>query len=221
MKFDLTNWMKLNTIVVVLFIFILPKMVVAASARQLVNEGNRLLSTNNPEKMNEAVEKYLEAREKRKNRYEIPFNIGTAYSDLKRNEEAINWLLEATKSKDPKIKADAFYQLGNIFLKQKQYEDAIKNYTQSLRYDPGDSATRKNLELAFWLNKLPPPDSTQHTQKENDQQQDQNQQNQEKQQPKDDQMLQKAQQKEAEVQKRLLKKRNEGDAAFPTSGKDW
>lgn len=216
------NFINIFVILSVWFLLVDTSNIFAASARKLVNEGNKLVASQNTEKMSEALEKYLEAREKRKNRFEIPFNIGTTYGELNRIEEASSWLLEASKSKDYRIKSDAFYQLGNLYFKQQQYDKAIQSYMQALKYSPGDSAARKNLELAYWLSKVPPPDSTQQNQNENKNESKEKSQNSESEQPnQNDQMLQRSQMREAETQKKLLKKRNEGNPAYPASGKDW
>lgn len=205
-----------------IIVMLIPISVFSSTGRELVNEGNKLFLTKDPKKQSEALEKYLEAREKRSERMEIPFNIGTSYSNLNRFEEAQNWLIEASKSPNSQIKADAHYQLGNLLFKQKQYDKAIQQYAQSLKHAPGDTSTRKNLELAYWLSRQPPPDSTQNEQqKQSESDENQEQQEDKKQQDQQDKMLEKAQQKEAETQKKLLKKRNEGERAYPASGKDW
>ena len=192
----------------------------AASGRSLVNQGNRLFNSPDSAKRAEALEKYLEAREKRRERFEIPFNIGSTYLSFQRNGEAATWLEEAARSNDRRLRADAHFQQGNLHFVGKQWDKAIKQYTEALRNNPADSGARRNLELALWQKRLPPPDSSQQNQNEQKQQEpppDSTQQPQ----PQKDKLLEQARNREADTQRQLLKRRNQGEAVPIGSGRDW
>jgi len=197
----------------------------SASSRVLVNEANKLMYSPDSAKRADALEKYLQARDKRKDRFEIPFDIGTAYENLGRNNEAMSWLEEAARSTDKKVKSDAYYQMGNVLFRDKKYDDAIKSYTEALRAAPSDSNARKNLELALYMKRVQPPDS--NKQDKDNQDQKNKQQNpdstkqQQQQKPKHDKMLDQARERETDLQKQLMKKRNQGEPGNPSSGKDW
>ncbi len=195
----------------------------AASGRTLVNQGNKLLKYPDSTKKAEALEKFLEARDKRKTRFEIPFNIASTYEELGRTGEAQSWFEEAARSPNKKVKSDAYYQMGNMMFRQKKYDDAIKCYTESLRSVPSDTNTRKNLELAMLMKQVQQPDSSKQDQKnQQDQKKQQNPDSTKQQQPKQhDKMLDQARNREADLQKKLMQKRNQGDQGGASSGKDW
>ncbi|MDK9700912.1 MAG: tetratricopeptide repeat protein [bacterium] len=110
----------------------------AASGRKLVKDANKLYQSDDSAKVAEALEKYMQARESRKDRFEIPFNIGKTYSKLGHETEAQTWLEEAARSTDKKVKADANYQLGNNQFRKKKWDEAIRYYTDALRSNPSD-----------------------------------------------------------------------------------
>lgn len=64
-------------------------------------------------------------------------------------EQAIEQLENAKKSKDPKVRARAHYNVGNLHMKVDQLGDAIAEYKDALRNDPTLEAARSNLELAL------------------------------------------------------------------------
>ena len=45
--------------------------------------------------------------------------------------------------------AQSYYNIGNAFLKQKQYKEAIKSYKNALKIDPFNDQTRYNLSQAL------------------------------------------------------------------------
>lgn len=52
---------------------------------------------------------------------------------------------EATKTNE---KADALHNLGDAFLKQRKYKEAVQAYEQSLRLRPADEGSKQNLQMA-------------------------------------------------------------------------
>lgn len=53
---------------------------------------------------------------------------------------------EVAESKEEKHKI--FHNLGNSFMEQKKYKEAVEAYKNSLRNNPTDEETRYNLALA-------------------------------------------------------------------------
>ena len=80
--------------------------------------------------------------------------------------------VEAAKSKEQKHKA--FHNLGNIFMKEKKYSEAVEAYKNALRNNPSDEETRYNYALAkeYLKNNPEPPKSDKKDDKEKDKNQD-------------------------------------------------
>ena len=76
------------------------------------------------------------------------FNRGVALSGADSVEAASDAYLRAAAAADPKIAADAFYNLGNLHFDGQQFEPAIDSYLKSLDRNPDDEEARRNLELA-------------------------------------------------------------------------
>lgn len=108
------------------------------------------------------------------------YNLGTAYYDKNKNEEARLRFQQAAKTaKTKEEKHRAFHNLGNTFMNAKKYQEAVESYKNALRNNPKDNETRYNLALAKeLLEKNPPPPDDQNEDDDNqdqDQDQDQNQ----------------------------------------------
>lgn len=114
------------------------------------------------------------------------YNLGTAYYDKEKNEEAMSRFKQAAEvatSKPEKHKA--FHNLGNTFMNAKNYQGAVEAYKNALRNNPTDDETRYNLALAKeMLEKNPPQGGGGDDDKQEDQENQDQQQNQEN---KDDQ----------------------------------
>lgn len=75
------------------------------------------------------------------------YDLGTsriAAGDAKQGASALENAL-----KDPAIKPDALFNRGNARLSEKEYDQAISDYKESLRLRPGDDGAKRNLEIAL------------------------------------------------------------------------
>lgn len=126
------------------------------------------------EKFSEAEADYRKAISLDKKNNTARYNLGTAYYDKNRNNEAMFRFKQAAKTaKTKEEKHRAFHNLGNTFMNAKQYQEAVEAYKNALRNNPTDDETRYNLALAKdLLEKNPPPPDEQN---EDDENQDQNQ----------------------------------------------
>ncbi|MDX2018629.1 MAG: tetratricopeptide repeat protein [Deltaproteobacteria bacterium] len=77
------------------------------------------------------------------------FNRGTALSAMGKADEAAQAFLEATKSKDNSLRARAFYNLGNTFIKGEKFSEAVEAFKRSLVLEPRNNDAKWNLELAL------------------------------------------------------------------------
>lgn len=78
-------------------------------------------------------------------------NLGIAYSNLGRDEQALNYLNQAIKLR-PQLaddQANAWNHIGLIQVRGKQYKDAIKSYKRALAIAPGYDKAQFNLALVY------------------------------------------------------------------------
>jgi tetratricopeptide (TPR) repeat protein len=77
------------------------------------------------------------------------FDRGAALYALSRFDEAGQEFLRATQAPDPKLKADAFLNLGNAFFKKEKFKEAVEAYKRTLALRAGDQSAKWNLEVAL------------------------------------------------------------------------
>lgn len=109
-------------------------------------EGNKDLSENN---FVEAEVDYRKAISKSGENVAAPFNLGNAYYNNETFSEAFGRFKEAGETATSKVdKHKAFHNMGNVFMKRKEYEKAVEAYKEALRNNPSDEETRYNFALA-------------------------------------------------------------------------
>lgn len=125
---------------------------------------------------NKAEEDYRKALELKKNQT-TTYNLGNAIMEQNRPDEAINYYEEAAKKSEiNNLNAKSLYNLGNAYYQKKDFEKSVNAFKQSLKLEPADMDTKKNLTLA-----------TRQLIKQQQQQQQQQQNQDKKQDQKDDQ----------------------------------
>lgn len=126
--------------------------------RRMVTQGNELFREGH---FLEAGEKYREALKIEPSSKEALYNLGLTYirragaaqSDslrtqlVKAGAEAMQGVAQSAKEK-PALAADAMFNLGNIAFNSEDYAGAIQMYKSSLRINPEDEKTRRNLRIA-------------------------------------------------------------------------
>jgi len=118
----------------------------AQSARTLIRKGNKLYEQ---KKFSEAEVQYRKAQAKNPKYKKSTFNLGDAVYQEKNYKGAENFFKNLVQhTKTPGYKANAWYNLGNTFMQQKQYEKSIGSYIQSLKQQPADMNAKYNLEYA-------------------------------------------------------------------------
>ncbi len=115
-------------------------------AREEVRKGNKLY---NQLKFKDAEVAYKKALDDNPNYPKASYNLGNALYQQNRTKEAVSQyeLVEKT-FKDKMGKAEAFHNMGNSFMKAKQYAKAVEAYKNALRNNSKDDETRYNLALA-------------------------------------------------------------------------
>ncbi len=142
-----------------------------AQDRPLIKKGNQKYEE---QKYQEAVEFYKKALETNPNSVTGMFNLANAYYRQKQTDAA-RQLMDATakKAKDSLQRAAAQYNLGNTFMDERKWEEAIEAYKHTLRNNPTDQEARYNLSYAKAMLKKDQQDGKDNKQQDKkDQQQD-------------------------------------------------
>ena len=87
------------------------------------------------------------------------YNLGnTIYKFNQPAEAGQSYIKAAEKATSRSEKHKAFHNLGNVFMKDKNYTAAVKAYREALINNPADDETRYNYALAKkFLKENPPP----------------------------------------------------------------
>ena len=182
-----------------------------------IEEGNRLLQAG---KADDALKAYDRAVEALPEEPIAHFDRGVALYQLGKFPEAEKEFQHASEGHDASVKADAYYNMGNAWLKQERFKEALDAYKHTLGLRPDDRRAKWNLELA--LRRLQEqkqkqqqqsqnkdkPDDQQQKQKQEEQKQQQSQQ-QENQNQKSQEQQQQAQQQQTEKDNQEQQKQQE------------
>lgn len=115
-------------------------------ARENIREGNKLY---NQLKFKEAEIAYKKGLSKNPNYPKASYNLGNSIYQQNRNKEAVNQFELVEKTfKEKTSKAEAYHNMGNAFMKEKQYEKAVEAFKSSMRNNSKDDETRYNLAMA-------------------------------------------------------------------------
>jgi Ca-activated chloride channel family protein len=126
-----------------------------AGAEGALRRGNKLYSRG---LYTPALKEYAQAGRKKPADPRPVFNAGDALYRLQETSQAARTFQTLTQSQAPKaVRADAYYNLGNIFFEQGDMKQAVEHYRRALELKPRDEDTRHNLALALRQKKNPPP----------------------------------------------------------------
>ncbi len=118
----------------------------AQSVHQLRREGDKQY---NQSKYREAEQEYRKATEQKTNDPALQYNLGNSMYQQGNYEAAEPVFDQASKTaKTSNQQADALHNLGNTYLKQHKFREAVEAYENSLRARPGDPDTKVNLQIA-------------------------------------------------------------------------
>ena len=99
------------------------------------------------------------------------YNLGnTIYNINQPSEAKLSYMKAIEESKSRPEKHKAFHNLGNVFMKEKNYTAAVQAYKNALINNPSDEETRYNYALAKKMLKdnPPPKDDKKKDKKEGD-----------------------------------------------------
>lgn len=102
------------------------------------------------------------------------YNLGNTLFEIGAAEESFGHFKAASqKATSERLSHQAFHNMGNVFMKRKEYENAVQAYKEALKKNPDDDETRYNYALAKKM--------LEDEQQQNDQNQDQENQDQDQQ----------------------------------------
>lgn len=82
-------------------------------------------------------------------REKLQYNLGCVFYKLKKMDEANKIFLSLTGSKNKKLLANTFYNLGNIAYEKGEYNKAVNYYKEAVKLFPESRDYRYNLERAL------------------------------------------------------------------------
>lgn len=126
-------------------------------------------------KYNVAESEYRISEAKFNKKAKSSYNLGNAiYKQNQPTEAKYHYATAATKAKTRPEKHQAYHNLGNCLMSEKEYAGAVEAYKNALRNDPSDEKTRYNYALAKKMLKDNPPknDGNKDKDKEKDKKQD-------------------------------------------------
>ena len=175
---------------IVLFIFIISAAVFSQddlkekekalkASTDITFEANKELADND---FIDAEVNYRRAISKSNDNTAAPYNLGNAYYTKESFSEAFGRFKQAGELTSEKpVKHKAFHNMGNVFMKNKEYAKAVEAYKEALRNDPSDEETRYNLALAKELLKKDKNNKNKDDNKENQDQEEKKDKNQDQQ----------------------------------------
>lgn len=115
-------------------------------SENLTYDGNKSLVQND---FVQAEATYRKAISKSSGNSAAPYNLGRAYYNRESFGESFGRFKEASeKAEEKPVKHKAYHNMGNVFMRTKEYQKAVEAYKQALRNNPTDEETRYNLALA-------------------------------------------------------------------------
>lgn len=164
----------------------------AQSPKKLIREGYELFQEG---KYLEAAEKFQEAGAADPNTFRPFFNEGDAlYEADSLTCAAEQFELAQHRAGSKEDRAAALHNLGNTYLKKKEYDRSIEYFKQALLQNPHDEETRYNL--AYAMAKRQQQESQQDQQKQDKENQEEEQEEQKQEQQNQEQQDQQQEQQE-------------------------
>jgi tetratricopeptide (TPR) repeat protein len=126
--------------------FVLSTSFAQSDEQKFVRDGNKFYKE---KKFTEAEKNYLNALGKQANSYRGAFNLGDAYYKQGKYKEASEQFeMLAAKKPSSDTLSKIYHNLGNSYLKQKEFEKSINAYKNALKQNSGDEDARYNLAYA-------------------------------------------------------------------------
>lgn len=151
---------------------IITLLLVLISFATKAQEKDKFLPKGNEEfaekKYADAEANYRISQSKFKKKAVSSYNLGTSIYKQNQHSEAKYQFAKAIQdAKTKPEKHKAFHNLGNVLMKEKEYQGAVDAYKNALRNNPNDEETRYNYALAKkMLKDNPPPEKPKENKKD-------------------------------------------------------
>ncbi|MEC4004293.1 tetratricopeptide repeat protein [Flavobacterium sp. SUN052] len=141
--------------IITLLILLISFAIKAQEKDKYLPQGNESFATKN---YSDAEVNYRISQSKFKKKSISSYNLGTSIYKQNQPLEAKYQFEKAVKdAKTKSEKHQAFHNLGNTLMKEKEYSNAVEAYKNALRNNPSDEETRYNYALAKKMLKENPP----------------------------------------------------------------
>lgn len=135
----------ITVILIMTFSFAQEKDKALQKSNDYVYDGNILVD----EDFVAAEKEYRKAISEKPSNTSGTYNLGNAYYKTGLYSEALQRHIETAKLATTKIeKHQAYHNIGNALMQQKQCKEAVEAFKNALRNDPTDEETRYNLVIA-------------------------------------------------------------------------
>lgn len=147
-----TIYIKIG-LILLLFVGLIPQMNAQHDPKKDLKKAESLIRKAERAKVENdfsgAEAEYRRALSKNEKSAEASYNFGHLYGDKDMEMESMSYLLRTAKNAESKdLKHKAFHNLGNAYMAQKDYAQAVRAYEDALRNNPTDDETRYNLAIA-------------------------------------------------------------------------
>jgi Ca-activated chloride channel family protein len=184
-------------------------LLIALNISPVVSKANKLYKK---EKYEEAYELYKKASILNPDNEKVKFNMADCSYQLKRFREAGDEFARLTVTKDKDLREKSFYNLGNVFMEAKQYDQAISSYKEALLLNSKDTRAKRNLEIAKMMKEEQKKNKDKDKNKDQNKNKNQQQQQQQQPQPKPQDKINEALKNEQkETMKEALRNRGGGE----------
>ena len=141
--------------VIVYSLLLLSLAITAQEKDRNLPEGNSAFAD---KKYADAEAEYRISQSKKAKNAIASYNLGNSiYRQNQAVEAKASYLKAIQSTNDRPQKHQAFHNLGNVFMKEKDYTQAVEAYKNALRNNPEDDQTRYNYALAKKMLKDNPP----------------------------------------------------------------
>ncbi|MGE5344294.1 MAG: tetratricopeptide repeat protein [Candidatus Omnitrophota bacterium] len=100
-------------------------------------------------KYDEALKHFLSAKGIKPDMAALKSNTASALYQMKKYKEALEEFSKIDPAKAGISQPDFYYNLGNSYFRENQFDKALENYKKSLIQNPGDRNAKKNFELTL------------------------------------------------------------------------
>jgi Ca-activated chloride channel homolog len=190
---------------VLFFFLIIPALVQAQSANELISQGNQYYKQT---QYGQAEAAYRQALQADPASQVAAYNLANALQKQKKYEEAVQVLEKLHAAAiDARIKSESAYNQGVAFTKMKNLDPSIEAYKKALRINPNDVQARENLQKAL-LEKKKQQQDQQQQQKSSSSMSEKDA----------EQKLKQLQEKERQLQQKIQSQKKQQGGR---DGKDW